>query len=73
MDTLKSIPAKIKKILNESYRAFYKLGWIDEELDLTGAGKHHLNEFLLEKFEKEFGEFAINKVAEIETANKKKE
>ena len=63
MDTLRSIPAKIKRILNPNYKAFYQLEWVDEELDLTAQGRIELLDMLLDKHEAELGELAKKEVA----------
>ena len=73
MDTLTSIPAKIKRFLNANYRAFYQLGWVDENLNLTEKGGSALQDFLFDKYEKELGEVAIKEVAQIKKAAKKKD
>lgn len=69
MDTLRSIPDRLKRALNANMRAFYKLGWIYGDLSITGEGKEALTNFLFDKFEKELGEVAAKKVKE---AKKKK-
>lgn len=63
MEGLRSIPAKIKRILNPNYKAFYQLGWVDEELDLTGEGQVELLNMLLDKHEDELGALAKKEVA----------
>lgn len=65
MSYLRSIPAKIKRILNVNYQAFYKLGWVDSELDLTSEGKTALLDILLSKNEKELGDVARKQVRDL--------
>lgn len=72
METLREIPNKIKRFLNAQYKAFYQLGWVDEDLDLTEEGQSELLAFLLDKFEKDFGEVARERIEEIEKEQKKK-
>lgn len=73
MEKLKSIPAKVKRFLNANYRSFYKLGWIDEDLEPTANGIQALNQFLFEKFEKELGDLAGKEVQRRKKALKKQE
>lgn len=69
MDTLKQVPNTLKRFVKGAFRSFYQLGWVDQDLDLTERGGRALTLFLFEHFEKEFGEYAAKKVAEL----KKKE
>lgn len=73
MSSLREIPAKIKRMLNVNYRAFYALEWVDEELNLTSTGKQELLSLLLDKHEKDLGEIAIKKVREIKKKNKQED
>lgn len=69
MATLRSIPDRLKRALNANLRAFYKLGWIDGDLDVTERGESELKDFLFDKFEKELGAIALKRVKD---ASKKK-
>ena len=71
MSRLKSIPARLKRMLNANFRAFYSLGWVDGNLDITEDGKGALMNFLFDKFEKELGEVAKKEVAKIKKAEAK--
>lgn len=65
MSKLRSIPKKVKRMLNPNYRAFYQLGWVCEDLTLNSEGSNNLEEFLLDKFEAEFGKHAQAEVKRI--------
>jgi hypothetical protein len=73
MSQLITIPSKLRKVLNENYKAFYELGYIDNNLELTTCGRMALGDFLTEKFENEFGEFAKKKIEEVKPKEEKKE
>lgn len=64
---MREVPSKLEKFLSDNYKAFYKLGWIDEvNLELNSTGKEQLHKLLLEKFEDELGEKAKAEVERIE-------
>lgn len=65
MSELKKIPENLRRFLNDEFKAFYQLGIVDEELALTDFGKDELLNFLLRKYEKEFGEMAKEEVSVI--------
>lgn len=65
MSSLQSIPVRLKRILNANYRAFYKLGWVDEDLDVTSSGREALIDMLFDLHEKELGVIATKRVAEL--------
>lgn len=73
MDTLRTIPARIKKLLSNELQKMYQLNWIDSELRPTEKGVQALNEFLFDKYEKELGAIASEKVEEAEKAMKERE
>ena len=73
MDTLRTIPARIKKLLSKELANFYKLGWVDSDLDPTARGVEALNSFLFDKYEKELGVIAKAEVKKALKASKKKE
>jgi hypothetical protein len=73
MAYLRTIPSKIKRFLNANYKKFYQLGWVDEDLDLTGVGQRALIEMLLDKHEDDLGAVAAKKVAELKKAEKEED
>lgn len=72
MSKLKSIPARLKRMLNANFRAFYSLGWVDSDLEITEKGEDALTDFIFDKFEKELGEVAKKEVAKIKKAEARK-
>ena len=66
---LKTIPNRLKRLLNSNFRAFYSLGWVDGDLNITEEGEKALINFLFDKLEEELGEVAKKEVRE----RKKKE
>lgn len=71
MSYLKDIPNRIKKLLSKDLAAMYKLGWIDEELNLTSAGKDQLNIILQDEYEVKLGAVAQKQVTKLEKECKK--
>ena len=54
----RNIPQRLARLLSVKLKALYRLGWVDEDLDITDTGKLMLLEWLYDKFESEFGDFA---------------
>lgn len=73
MDTLRSMTDALKRFIKGPFRSFYQLGWVDKDLDLTEKGGRELTLFLFEHFEKEFGEYAAKRVAELKKKEKEEE
>ncbi len=59
-----SLSAIMKRLLNDKYKALYKAGYLDKELNLTCFGKLALTQIVAEKFETEFIARAQEKIAE---------
>lgn len=72
MTELITVPKNLDKFLNDNFKAFYKLGWVNEDLELTSKGSEELVSFMLVKHEEEFGKVAIEKVLNIEKESKSK-
>lgn len=58
MSYIKTIPTRLKRVLNADLRAMYQVGWIDGDLDPTDDGQEAVIDFIFTKFEKELGELA---------------
>ena len=71
MSYIRSIPARIKKLLNSNFKSFYSLGWVDEELNITSAGRTALIDVIFDKFEKELGVAASTEVKRLKKLEKK--
>lgn len=71
MSALQSVPERLKRFLNTNFHAFYRMGWVDEDLNMTESGEEALTEFLFTKHEDEFGKYAESKIAEIEKKEQK--
>lgn len=72
MSSLNTVPKNLDKFINANFRAFYELGWVDEQLNLTNEGKGELVSFLLTQHEEEFGKVAQEKVAQIKSKEERK-
>ena len=73
MSCLTNIPVRLKRLLNANYKAFYKLGWVDEDLDVTEDGKEALMDMLFDLHEKELGVVAAKKVRELKKEEESEE
>lgn len=66
MSSIKTIPENVDKVLDENWKAFYQLGWIDEvTLELTSNGRVALGNWLFQQHEKDFGTHAKQEVTKI--------
>lgn len=73
MAELNKVPENIERFVDENYKAFYKLGWVDEDLDLTNEGRLALGKWLLKQNEEGFGKHAqetVNKLKKEEEESK---
>ena len=71
MSLLKSIPSRLKRMINANYKAFYKLGWVDGDLELTDKGVNAFRDFVFDHFEKELGTVAKKEVKIIKKEEEK--
>lgn len=58
-----SLSAIMKRLLNDKYKALYKAGYLDKELNLTCSGKLALTQIAAEKMEAQFVARAKEKIA----------
>lgn len=73
MAELNKVPENIERFVDENYKAFYELGWVDEDLDLTNEGRLALGKWLLKQNEEGFGKHAqetVNKLKKEEEESK---
>lgn len=54
----------MKRLLNDNYKALYKAGYVDKELNLTYSGTLALTQIVAEKMEDVFIFKARQKIAE---------
>lgn len=66
MRTLKSIPTRLKKVLDKDYKAMYQLNWLNGDLERTSKGTEELMDFLIDKYKDDLGALAREQVKEIE-------
>lgn len=72
MSALRSIPTRLKRLLNANFKAFYQLQWVDEDMELTPDGKKELIDVLFDEYESKLGERAKSEVDRIQKEEKQK-
>lgn len=73
MSVLNTLSARLKRTLNPNLRAFYQLGWIDGDLEVTSEGREALVDFLFDNNEDELGKVAIKKIKDLKKKEKDEE
>lgn len=73
MSELNKIPKELERFLSDNYKAFYQLGWVDRDLELTQKGRLELGDFLMKQNEDAFGKHASELIAQMTVKEKKAE
>lgn len=70
MSELKEIPENLESFLDENFKSFYQLGWVDTNLNLTDEGRRQLGNFLFKKNVEAFGKHANVVLTELKKKEK---
>lgn len=73
MDTLRSIPKKLQRLMDKGMQARFQLGRLNDRLELTSEGQSDLMDYLADLHADELGKRAIADLKEVKKARKESE